>query len=46
MQENPYHLTDKIWGIGFKTADIIAQKMGASLIYICLSAFVQEYCLA
>lgn len=28
LQENPYRLTDEIWGIGFKTADAIAQKMG------------------
>ena len=28
MQENPYRLADDIWGIGFKTADTIAEKMG------------------
>lgn len=28
LQENPYRLTDEIWGIGFKIADSIAQKMG------------------
>lgn len=28
VQENPYRLADDIWGIGFKTADAIAQKMG------------------
>lgn len=28
VQENPYRLADDIWGIGFKTADMIAQKMG------------------
>ena len=28
VQENPYRLADDIWGIGFRTADIIAQKMG------------------
>ncbi len=28
MQENPYRLVDDIWGIGFKTADKIALKMG------------------
>lgn len=28
VQENPYRLADDIWGIGFKTADGIAQKMG------------------
>ena len=28
VQENPYRLADDIWGIGFKTADSIAQKMG------------------
>lgn len=26
--ENPYRLADEIWGIGFKTADMIAQNMG------------------
>lgn len=28
VQENPYRLADDIWGIGFKTADKIARKMG------------------
>ena len=28
VQENPYRLADDIWGIGFKTADQIAAKMG------------------
>ena len=28
VQENPYRLADDIWGIGFRTADIIAGKMG------------------
>ncbi len=28
MKENPYRLADDIWGIGFKTADQIAMKMG------------------
>jgi exodeoxyribonuclease V alpha subunit len=28
VQENPYKLADDIWGIGFKTADRIAEKMG------------------
>ena len=28
MRENPYRLADDIWGIGFKTADGIAAKMG------------------
>jgi len=28
MQDNPYCLVDDIWGIGFKTADQIALKMG------------------
>ncbi|MBR2123036.1 MAG: ATP-dependent RecD-like DNA helicase [Lachnospiraceae bacterium] len=30
VQENPYRLADDIWGIGFKTADTIAEKMGYS----------------
>lgn len=28
VKENPYQLADDIWGIGFKTADSIASKMG------------------
>ncbi len=28
VKENPFRLADDIWGIGFKTADKIAQKMG------------------
>ena len=28
VQENPYKLADDIWGIGFKTADTIAEKLG------------------
>lgn len=28
VKENPYRLSDDIFGIGFKTADAIAQKMG------------------
>lgn len=28
MRENPYKLADDIWGIGFKTADQIAMKLG------------------
>lgn len=28
MKENPYKLADDIWGIGFKTADQIASKLG------------------
>ena len=28
VQDNPYRLADDIWGIGFKTADSIASKMG------------------
>lgn len=28
VKENPYQLADDIWGIGFKTADSIAAKMG------------------
>ena len=28
VQENPYRLADDIWGIGFKTADTIASKLG------------------
>jgi len=28
VKSNPYRLADDIWGIGFKTADKIAQKLG------------------
>lgn len=28
VKENPFRLADDIWGIGFKTADAIAQKIG------------------
>jgi exodeoxyribonuclease V alpha subunit len=28
MKENPYRLADDIWGIGFRTADQIAEKLG------------------
>ncbi|MCD8015366.1 MAG: ATP-dependent RecD-like DNA helicase [Lachnospiraceae bacterium] len=28
VEENPYKLADDIWGIGFKTADTIASKLG------------------
>jgi exodeoxyribonuclease V alpha subunit len=28
LRENPYRLVDDIWGIGFKTADKIAQQLG------------------
>lgn len=28
VKENPYRLADDIWGIGFKTADVIAEKLG------------------
>lgn len=31
MQENPYRLVDDIWGVGFKTADQIALKLGLDL---------------
>ncbi len=28
VRDNPYRLADDIWGIGFKTADTIAEKLG------------------
>ena len=28
LKENPYKLADEIWGVGFKTADIMAEKLG------------------
>ena len=30
VQENPYRLADDIWGMGFRTADTIASKLGFS----------------
>ena len=33
VKENPYRLADDIWGIGFKTADGIARKMGYEMNY-------------
>jgi exodeoxyribonuclease V alpha subunit len=30
VKENPYKLADDIWGIGFKTADTIAEKLGVA----------------
>jgi exodeoxyribonuclease V alpha subunit len=31
VEENPYRLAQDIWGIGFKTADKIAQQLGVAL---------------
>jgi len=31
LKENPYRLADEVYGIGFKTADRIAQKMGVEI---------------
>lgn len=31
VKKNPYLMTDEIWGMGFKTADAVAQKMGVAL---------------
>ena len=28
VQDNPYRLADEVWGIGFKTADAIARRVG------------------
>ena len=33
VKENPYRLADDIWGIGFKTADKIAEKLGFKRIF-------------
>lgn len=30
VKENPYKLADDIWGIGFRTADTIAEKLGVA----------------
>ena len=31
VKENPYRLADDIWGIGFRTADTIARKLGLKM---------------
>jgi exodeoxyribonuclease V alpha subunit len=31
VKKNPYLMTDEIWGMGFKTADAVAQKMGVAV---------------
>jgi len=31
LTENPYQLAEEVWGIGFRTADEIAQKLGFDL---------------
>lgn len=31
VKKNPYLMTDDIWGMGFKTADAVAQKMGVEI---------------
>lgn len=56
VQENPYRLADDIWGIGFKTADKIASKMGfapdsyercrAGIIYILNQLAGEGHCFA
>lgn len=56
VKENPYRLADDIWGIGFKTADGIARKMGyemnderrlrSGLIYTLNQLADEEHCYA
>jgi exodeoxyribonuclease V alpha subunit len=56
VKENPYRLADDIWGIGFKTADKIAQKLGfdknsfercrAGIIYILNKLSDEGHCYA
>ncbi len=56
VKENPYRLADDIWGIGFKTADSIAEKMGfekekfvrlRSVIFYALNKLAEEgHCFA
>lgn len=56
VRENPYRLADDIWGIGFKTADKIAQKLGfdpncmercrAGILYILNQLSNQGHCFA
>lgn len=31
VKKNPYLMTEDIWGMGFKTADVVAQKMGVKV---------------
>ncbi|MFZ5944178.1 MAG: ATP-dependent RecD-like DNA helicase [Bacillota bacterium] len=56
VKENPYRLADDIWGIGFRTADQLAQKMGfnpqsyercrAGVIYILNQLASEGHCYA
>lgn len=56
VRENPYRLADDIWGIGFKTADQIARKLGydlnsyqrcrAGLIYVLNQLANEGHCFA
>ena len=31
VRDNPYQLADEMWGVGFKTADAMAQKLGFAM---------------
>lgn len=54
VQNNPYQLAQDIWGIGFRTADLIAQNMGiaadsverlkAGLVYALSTATEEGHC--
>lgn len=54
LKENPYQLADELWGVGFKTADRVAQALGieptspfrlqAAVKYVLLGATGQGHC--
>ena len=56
MRENPYRLADEVWGVGFKTADTIAGRMGfasdafvrvrAGLLYAMTTLAEEGHCFA
>ena len=45
VEENPYRLARDIWGIGFKTADQIAQKLGIAKSPMCGPVPASRYAL-
>lgn len=45
ISQNPYRLADDIWGVGFKTADTIAQQLGIDPLSIARIKAGIAYCL-